>query len=576
MKYAHKDIDTEVIDNKLSLSKWDNEATFSIKHSGKVNHYPIRNPSPTNNLRWLNLGDIDPIEVPIEYELSHHKRHENITIVTYWSNKPALMYFGHVPASKYVGEVDIPEVRAVSRPANPYYMDEGLVMFDIHYNGHTENFAPHLEIAIKQVLKEEYDIDVYAKGQKLYYKDSDGNDIKISSPETIEGHTWTYLNIDCDYNTYLKYSTKEIPRDKYAYGLKRNYPNISKEVVPKIVERFAELLNFSVGKDNYTPEELKKIERLKLIHSDKKWIREGQRDDPAYHYFNDEGHEYEIILDKKPKSNIVSLEVETENLVYYYQPEEVGENEHRPVHVKGSFAVYHADETKHHNSEKYKAGKAFHLYRPWAVDQTGKKVWCSFDPNFNGTGDLEITIPQDFLDNAVYPVTIDPTFGYTTGGATVSNNSSSATWVALLNQTGFAGVLGSLWFYGDESNGANINFVLALYQNSNGARIDYTAQNNAANTSAGLTWNSYNMIVGATLSAIGYDIGLSCATGSGYSVVTWSYDTATNAGGTNTSIVYASPPPATEPVNTINNNKYSFFGSTNKAQALGRGFLNFM
>lgn len=551
MRYPHPDIETDVTDNKLSLSKWEGEVSFSVNHSKyRVNHYPIRKPALTNKLRWLNLGGIEPIKVPIEYELSHHKRPDDIQISTYWSNKPALMYFGQ---AKYpVENIDIPEVRAVSRDANPYYMDDGLVMFNIHYNGHELNYEKELNQAMIDVLSK-YDVKAFNKGPKLYYKDSDGNDVKISSPETLFGHTWTYLNVDCDYNKYLKYSTTETPRDKYAYGLKRNYPNISKEVVSEIVQRFAELIESAPYEDKYTPEELKEIERLKQFHSDPAWVKDGQRSDPGYSYLNDEGHEYEIILDSKPDSNIIALEVETDNLIFYHQDSDRS----RPSHAQDSWAAYHADETKHHIGHKYKAGKAFHIYASVAIDADGNKVRCFYDPKWNGKSDLEITIPKDFLNKASYPITIDPHFGYTTAGGSTINGGSTAQWTTLVNQTGFAGVVSSIWFYGLPNNPGN--YLLALYNNSTKARVDYTASLTTDGVSG---WHGANTVVGATLSAIGYDIGASATAGSGYSVFINNFDTATNAGGANTSITYASPPASTEYTVTTNNNKYSYYAST--------------
>jgi hypothetical protein len=64
----------------------------------------------------------------------------------------------------------------------------------------------------------------------------------------------------------------------------------------------------------------------------------------------------------------------------------------------------------------YRTGKAFHIYRPWAEDATGKRVWCRLriKPKSN---EMTVTIPQKFLDNAVYPVLVDPTLGYNTNGA---------------------------------------------------------------------------------------------------------------------------------------------------------------
>lgn len=91
----------------------------------------------------------------------------------------------------------------------------------------------------------------------------------------------------------------------------------------------------------------------------------------------------------------------------------VRETASRPDNVIGSYAVYHA--TKKGN--QYMNGKAFHVYRPIAEDALGNKAWCSLhiDKRFDPTN-LTITIPQQFLDEAVFPVVVDPDFGYATIG----------------------------------------------------------------------------------------------------------------------------------------------------------------
>ena len=65
-------------------------------------------------------------------------------------------------------------------------------------------------------------------------------------------------------------------------------------------------------------------------------------------------------------------------------------------------------------STNYATGKAFHVYRPQAIDANGAEVWAELNYD-NGT--LSVTVPQKFLEEAVFPVRVDPTFGYTTCGA---------------------------------------------------------------------------------------------------------------------------------------------------------------
>lgn len=137
---------------------------------------------------------------------------------------------------------------------------------------------------------------------------------------------------------------------------------------------------------------------------------------------NIEGLEYEIILKRKPSINSISMPIKTQNLVYYYQPplyEDYGlsapnatcnatdcEGSHRPENVVGSYAVYHSSKM----NNEYKTGKAFHIYRPLVNDAKNDTIWA----DMNITNDtMTITVNQTWLNSAAYPVTIDPTIGYT-------------------------------------------------------------------------------------------------------------------------------------------------------------------
>jgi len=132
----------------------------------------------------------------------------------------------------------------------------------------------------------------------------------------------------------------------------------------------------------------------------------------------DGGFEFEWVLNKKPKSNILSTTIQSKELNFFYQPEltqeEINEGAERPDNVVGSYAVYH--KTKKNNlvgGKSYKTGKAFHIYRPEAVDAGGNKAWCDLHID---ESILSVTVPQSFLDKAIYPVVVDPTFGYTSVG----------------------------------------------------------------------------------------------------------------------------------------------------------------
>lgn len=129
-------------------------------------------------------------------------------------------------------------------------------------------------------------------------------------------------------------------------------------------------------------------------------------------------YEFEVILKEKPPTNVITFDIETDGLNFYYQPslnEQYASSSctptdcggsHRPENVVGSYAVYHSTKTGNRtalDSKNYKTGKAFHIYRPQMEDSNGWKVWGELNIDVQA-GIQTTTIPQDFIDNAVYPI----------------------------------------------------------------------------------------------------------------------------------------------------------------------------
>jgi len=143
----------------------------------------------------------------------------------------------------------------------------------------------------------------------------------------------------------------------------------------------------------------------------------------------DGGFEYEVILKGKPERNIIELKIKSQGLDFWRQPEltqdQKNKGSNRPENVIGSYAVYH--KTKKGNQvalgkKNYKTGKAFHIYRPQIEDSNGWKVWGELNIDIE-QGILSVKIPQDFINNAVYPIkhATGLTFGLTTKGASSGN-----------------------------------------------------------------------------------------------------------------------------------------------------------
>ena len=132
--------------------------------------------------------------------------------------------------------------------------------------------------------------------------------------------------------------------------------------------------------------------------------------------------EFDVVLKEKPLTNKVEFTLNDKGVEYFYQPalteQEIGEGASRPDNVVGSYAVYaKTPKTNWTGGKEYKCGKVGMFYAPEIIDSAGNKVKGDLHIE---NGILSVTIPQDFLDKADYTngVRVDPTFGYTTAGAT--------------------------------------------------------------------------------------------------------------------------------------------------------------
>ena len=132
--------------------------------------------------------------------------------------------------------------------------------------------------------------------------------------------------------------------------------------------------------------------------------------------------EFEVVLLEKPKTNVVQFTLVDKGVEYFYQPalteQEIVDGASRPENVEGSYAIYSLEnKTNYVGGKEYKCGKVGHIYRPQIEDSAGTKVWGELNIE---NGILSVTIPQSFLDKAVYPVrhAAGLTFGYSSAGAT--------------------------------------------------------------------------------------------------------------------------------------------------------------
>lgn len=536
---------------RVKVKRWDNEVNFSVgvlddggsvdvdgdkvtwtKDDTSAVFYPVEEPTkhtPLKIRRVVKNGNLTPLQASSEYEVMRTLPKETlqgtIAIANYIC-PPSVMVFDTMPTERYM-DVDangnakdfnytdktgygegrtypeydrLPVVRIYSpysASANPYYMDEGLHNIDIQYG---ENDVPYLNDmwcnAVTLVLESKGVEVIRPTGlTKLFFKDGDKL-VKFHSAENARGVLACYININCEYNKaydFYKPNVDKDVRNEYAYGLQSVYPQIDHTVVDEIIEKFAELLNVTIEDKPYEGNEITKWQTVEQLHSNIDWIRDGVRTDANWWYKPPKrGFEFEVILNEKPASNVYPMSIKTKGLEFWRQEgptyqEKATEFASCDPDVVGSYAVYHAEGKK---DNEYQTGKAFHIYRPIANDADGWHVFCEIDIDEQNEL-LNITIPQDFIDNATYPIVIDPTFGYTSAGASTVTivsriHANQYTPPAVMNIT-------SISAYLDLTGGVGAVGLFGVYRNSSNALL----ASGAGSLTSTIQWHTVNVTYNA-------------------------------------------------------------------------------
>lgn len=242
------------------------------------------------------------------------------------------------------------------------------------------------------------------------------------------------------------------------------------------------------------------------------------------------GNEFEISLKYKPKTNVVQFTLVDKGVEYFYQPPlieeiKVGDEDgrivevtetdafdkdgnsiiHRPENVVGSYAIYASENKVNYvGGKEYKCGKVGHIFRPRIEDTMGNWVWG--DLNIKD-GILSVTIPQEFLDNAVYPVrhAAGLTFGYTTtpiGGMYAVE--ANRVWGPNGTITGAAGTATSISVCANRGTTGTSQMQMAIYSASNPSNLLTNGYTNSANFTRTKAWITATFTTNPTISETGY------------------------------------------------------------------------
>lgn len=202
---------------------------------------------------------------------------------------------------------------------------------------------------------------------------------------------------------------------------------------------------------------------------------------------NSQGFKMDIILNKKPANNCFTYQIDGwEDYDFFYQPpltpEEIAEGAERPEEIVGSYAIYHKTLKNHETSGiNYATGKVAHIPYPYVWEVNNEVETKQRAESFDITdGNMTVCAPQSFLDNATYPVRIDPTFGYTSIGADCSAASGFA---RIANVTSDRSVRIGRTFSGSNVDGTLDSLHMAILQTSTNDAMDLAMFVNIENTS---------------------------------------------------------------------------------------------
>lgn len=294
------------------------------------------------------------------------------------------------------------------------------------------------------------------------------------------------------------------------------------------------------------------------------------------------GYEIELVLNEKPASNKIEFTIQTKELDFFYQPklttEEVAiEGKWRPDNVVGSYAVYHKSKSGNYvGGKEYKAGKAFHIYRPHVTDSAGNETWAEL--NIDETSEtLTINIDQAWLNGAIYPVIVDPTFGYTTAGSSSVAYTHDTAYYSIFAAPEDGSVTDITCYYRTNTTTGR---AFGIYLSSSNAKLQTTASNTSTVDPA--NWQTLSLSSSQSItSSTNYKLVHYLDDGGKNAYILY-YDTGdTNQGGHDTGLTYPTWPDPLSP-DVQNTNKYSFYatytasgGGTVVKDIIGPGIIPF-
>lgn len=596
---------------QVKISRWDNEVNFSMRaeehpgarvetQGGKVKYitpeYEVHQyellekaedePMAKNGgvVDLVDYGVSDPQTLASLYEYEHPRKTVNII-----SSAPALFLFGAYSRSYYYDNPPVPIFRCRYDPengfnvtGNPMYIDENLPQIfadlGLGHKGVKEAFFA----AVIETLGR-YQLDIQEGNWKIYINHN-GKKHKIVSTALAEnGRFHAYFNICTPYKRSIEYYRNGVGYDSkddesiVQDGIREIIPDFSRETVVEIVKLFIKkmgLLQRDVSPDTHINE----LAKISKEHTPEYIDDNSLRQSPAKLF--EGGFEVEWVIGAKPSSNVFTASVQSKGLRYYYQPKltdaEIVDGAYRPINVEGSYAIYYEDAQNIADGKEYRAGKFGHIYRPRAIDASGAAEWCDLSIE---NGVLSVTVPNRFLSSAVYPVRVDPTFGYTTAGSS-SISIENRIRGSLFTSTE-SGTVDSISFCATNAS-TTVNLDMANIYSSSYNQVTNGQAGSGTFTSGTKVWHTHSYSTSPSISAADYYLVVWCGS-TGYNTQVLFYDSGASDQGKSQTITYSAgnwPDPYNP--DTSDTKKYSIYatytaggGGTAVKDIIGSGLIPF-
>lgn len=178
----------------------------------------------------------------------------------------------------------------------------------------------------------------------------------------------------------------------------------------------------------------------------------------------DDRVQHDIIFAAKPRLELKFQLSYPDGLRFALQPAlsaEEAAKYPRPDNVEGSYAVYWRE-----SNNEFQTGKFCHLFYPFLVDAHGARVRAEQFVFDEPTKTLLLVLPGKWLDEAAYPVLLDPDMGYASSGASYTGDRYSI--YASHDTPASAGTCGNAHAYVYNSGTSGVTCKLCVYTDDTG------------------------------------------------------------------------------------------------------------